>query len=145
MRSARFLYAERMSYAYQFQGGASLQSIPGAALTSGIPTIEQQINTAYTLTLKTSADFELTSDSPVTVPLPGPSAESGTPQANILQITVQGPRVKATITTADGASQVVPVDPTLYMETTTVSPITALTLTRTPGVDTLASVFLGQI
>ena len=128
-----------MTTAYQFQGGPSIQAIPGAYASSGVPVTSIPINTAYTLALQNAVSYDLSSDSPVSIPVPGVSG------ANIVLITVTGSRVKATLTSADGSAQVIPVDPTFYLESTTVSPITALTLTRTPGVDTLVSIFLGSI
>jgi hypothetical protein len=131
--------------AYTFIADATVAPISGG-FSSGIAALDVPLNEALTLSVKSSQVVELISDAAATVQLPGPtSTNPSAPLANVVVIKVVGPRVKAAITTADGASQIVPVDPLFVLHTTTVSPITALTLTRTPGNDTFVHLFLGQI
>ncbi len=135
-----------MATTYTLNADALTAPQSGSTFSSGQPVVDVPLNEVVTLSLSSTQTIELIGDSPVTVLLPGPSsANPGGPQANCLLIKIVGPRVKATITTADGAAQVIPVDPLLILNSEGASPITALTLTRTPGVDTFAYVFLGQI
>lgn len=79
----------------------------------------------------------LSSDAPVSVPVPA----SGGAAVLCLKVT-SGAEIVARITTAAGTTQIVPVDSFLLLESRT-SPITALTLTRTPATATTVEVFLG--
>ena len=134
-----------MSDIYRLTADAQVSTLFGPS-GSGQAALDVPIDEALCLAVRSSQVVELISDAPVVVQLPGPtSGAPAAPQANALIAKVVGPRVKATITTADGATQVVPVDPLLVLHTTTVSPITALSLTRTPGNDTFVHLFLGQI
>lgn len=134
-----------MSDRYQIQGSATTSPISGASAPVGAQ-VAVEIDEALVLSVDLQRRYDLIDDAAVTVQLPGPtSSNPSAPQANVLIIQVTGPRVKATITTADGAAQVIPVDPLLVLHTETGSPITALTLTRTPGNETFCDVFLGQI
>ena len=135
-----------MATIYTLNADALTAPQAGAVFSSGQPVVDVPLNEVVTLSLSSTQTIELIGDAPVSVLLPGPSSANPLgPQANCLLIKIVGPRVKATITTADGSAQVIPVDPLLILNSESVSPITALTLTRTPGVDTFAYVFLGQI
>jgi hypothetical protein len=52
-------------------------------------------------------------------------------------------KVRARLTTSDGATQSVPVDPIFVLVSEGV-PVTAIDLTRVSGVETIVSVFIGQ-
>ena len=114
------------------------QTVPSSSQTSGIAVLDVPVNESFTLTWKRTDIVELTVDTPVTVPLPGP-----TPQAAVLMLKAVGGKVKATITNADGAAQVISFDSVLILINQSAM-ITALTLTRLPAVDTFVHVFMGQ-
>lgn len=132
-----------MADAYHLIADATVA--PLSSPSSGEADIGVAIDEQITLSLDYKLTVELTTDAEVVVPLPGPSAANVDPLANVVVIKVEGPRVKAKLTTADGAAQVLPVDPLLILHSLTVSPVTALSLTRSPGNDTLVHIFLGQI
>lgn len=56
---------------------------------------------------------------------------------------LSGGKVIASFTSADGALQTIPIDD-FAMLITKAAPFTALTLTRTPGTDTLIKIFMGE-
>lgn len=135
-----------MADTYHLTAEAETGPVAGGSLSSGSANVGIPVDVSLVLTASVARSYELISDAPVTVDLPGPTSDNpDAPQANVLHVQVSGPRVKATITTADGTAQVVPVDSLLILHTTTIAPITALTLTRTPGNDTFVSVFAGAI
>lgn len=87
---------------------------------------------------KTAVSLNMTGDSPLAVPF------GSVANAHVVIIkVVSGLKVVATITTADGTAQTVPVD-TFLAIVAEGSPVTALTLTRTPATLTQVRVFLGQ-
>lgn len=81
--------------------------------------------------------YTLDADAPVDVDFGGLSA------ANVVMIKVTGGKVRVRLTSADGATQAVPVDSLLVLvdRATTVS---AIDLTRTPSTSTRVQVFLGE-
>ncbi len=80
--------------------------------------------------------ISLTSDSPLTVDL---GSLSGA-HVVILQSTS---KVRARLTSSDGSTQAVPVDP-LQLLISQAVPVTAIDLTRLPGVNTEVTLFLGE-
>lgn len=91
---------------------------------------------SLSIAAKQMLTFSLSSD------LAFPIDLTTTPNVNMLYIDVSS-KVKLTITTADGATQVVPVDPVMFWISSTV-PITALSITRLAGTDTNVKVILGD-
>lgn len=83
------------------------------------------------------AEFELTSDSPVTVPLAALS------QAHFVYMRSTGGKIRARLTSADGTQQSIPVDPTLCVMSNSV-PFTAIDITRQPGVQVTVRVLLAE-
>ena len=136
-----------MATIYTLNADALTAPQVGSTFSSGQSVIDVPLNEVVTLSLQSTQVIELITDDTVDVLLPGPSsANPGAPLANCILIKIIGPRVVATITTADAEGpQVIPIDPLLILNSESVSPITDLTLTRTPGVDTFAYIFLGQI
>jgi hypothetical protein len=67
----------------------------------------------------------------------------GVTNAHIVILKSTNGKVLATITTADGTSQVVPFD-TYWILMSEASPVTALTLTRVAGVETTVRIFLAE-
>jgi hypothetical protein len=97
------------------------------------------INESEVLQEKSANSFDLSSDSPFTVPFGSVASAS----VMIIKV-VSGLKIVATITTADGTAQTIPVDSFLAIISEG-SPVTALLLTRTPATDTSVRVFLGEM
>ena len=115
----------------------SYEVAPQGSALSMAPSIIAQISENRTLQHKMIADIDLTVDAPVTV------AFGGVVNAHVLELKATGGKVKATITTSDGAAQVVPVDSALILICDG-APVTALTLTRLASTPTSVRVFLGE-
>lgn len=82
-------------------------------------------------------DIELSADAPVDVSF------GGLTNAHVVILKALGGKVRARLTSADGAAQSVPVDPLCILLAGKV-PITAIDLTREAGVSTTISIFLGE-
>jgi len=95
------------------------------------------INEAKTLKVKSSTDVVLDVDTPVPVPF------GGVANAHIVILKSTAGKVKARITSADGALQGVPFD-TYWILMSDSEPITAIDLTRVAGVETTVRVFLAE-
>jgi len=67
-------------------------------------------------------------DSPVSIPLAGLGAAG----ANVVHLRAEGAKVRARVTSTDGSTQAVPVDPLLFVESDSVA-ITAIDVTRVAG------------
>ena len=119
-----------------FNGEVAVE--PPAGNNSGQPTVlvsysekvaqERQLVTTYTLD----------ADTPVSVDL-GPLTE-----VNFLSVRAVGNKIRVRITSADGSSQSIPVDPTLLLRCDSVG-ITAIDLTRTATYDTDVYLVMTQI
>lgn len=113
----------------------------GTKPTSGTPSSDPAFDAAVeeyvTLDRKHFDTVALTTDNPVVVSL------GGLDDAAVVILRATGAKVKATLASADGAAEVVPVDPLLIVVSREV-PFTALTLTRAAGLDATVKVFLGQ-
>lgn len=88
------------------------------------------------LDAKLVSRVSLTGDAPVSVAFGSLAA------ANVVVLQANG-KVRARLTSSDGSLQALPVDPLLILITSAVS-ITAIDLTRLPGVNSEVSVFLGE-
>jgi len=124
-----------MADGFTLSGSYSVQPLTSAL--SFAESVVAQISEAVQLSAKQVVDYDLTSDSPQTV------AFGGVANANVVIMKALGDKVVAHITTADGTSQAVPFD-TYWIWMCQGSPMTAITLTRAPGVETSVRVFLGQ-
>jgi len=105
-------------------------------LASGAAALLTQILEQVTIDEKNLVTYDLTSDSAQVV------AFGGVANANVLIIATDR-KVKVRVTSADGATQAIPVDDTLILISRTV-PITAVDITRVPATETHVSVFLGE-
>jgi hypothetical protein len=126
-----------VSDAVTIQG--SIQATPNDASLSGLPQVLATLAESFVVgTTVVPGRYDLTSDSPQSV-----SLGSMTVGANMVIVKPIGVQhVKLTVTSADGASQSFPVDTILILVSQN-NPITALALTRDPGVETLVEVTLG--
>jgi hypothetical protein len=120
----------------QFTG--TLQSTPTDPSASAQPSVLAQI--AESLVLKRLSDpgqYDLTADAAVPISL------GAIANVNVLMVKVTGGPVTLRVTSAAGATQSIPVDSFFYVMTGTV-PITAIDVTRSPGVETFVDVILGE-
>ena len=95
------------------------------------------INESIQLKAKESTDVLLTVDSAVAAPF------GGVTNAHIVILKAVGGKVKARITSADGATQSVPFDTYFILMSESV-PVTAIDLTRVAATPTTVRVFLAE-
>lgn len=100
------------------------------------PEVLAQLEEGLYLTDKVVGSYTLGSDSPVSVSL-------GSLTGAHVVILRASSKVRARLTSSDGGAQSAPVDPLLVLISSAVA-VTALDLTRLPGVSTEVSVFLGE-
>lgn len=110
---------------------------PLGSTTSFAPTIAAPINETRTLSAKHVDDVDLAADAPQALNF------GGVQNAHIVLLKAVGGKVTAQITSTDGAAQAIPFDTYLVLMSESV-PVTAISLTRTPGIETSVRVFLGQ-
>jgi hypothetical protein len=115
----------------------SYQTTPLDGVASFGPDISAPINESLSLGKKSVQDLDLTVDSPVSV------AFGNLSSAHIVILKAIEGKVTAKFTSTDGAAQAIPFDTYLILMSMS-APITALTLTRTPALNTQVRVFLGQ-
>jgi hypothetical protein len=121
-----------------FTLSGSYESKPASVgSASGAASISAPIDEVVQLETRTQVELTLTSDSAVAVSIPGAS------NINVVVIRTVGGKVKARISSSDGATQSVPVDPFMALITESVN-ITALDVTRVAGQETTVQVFLGE-
>lgn len=120
---------------FRLQG--SLYTQPTTGSPSGDPEVETPIMEQMALRNKTIGQYNLDTNDPVAVSL------AGLEGANVVMVKSVGGRVRVRITSADGVEQAVPVD-SFMVFTTLTQAITAIDLTRQPGVSTNVRVFLGE-
>jgi len=105
----------------------------GVSISASIP-----LSSVSYLARKLVTRYVLTGDGAVTVNF------GGLTNAHVVVLrTHLARKVLATLTSADGSAQVVPVNPSLVLFTNT-TPVTALTLTRVSGIETTIDVLLGE-
>lgn len=119
---------------------ASARAVPNNTLPlgSGCPTIDFPFLEEMTLATKNYDEPDLLVDAPVPVGFGGV-----TNAAVVIISTVNGAKVTARITSADGTEQSIPIDDTLILICRSV-PVTAIDLTRLPATATKVKVFLGE-
>lgn len=115
----------------------SITTTPTTGPQSGIVSFAMPLDEQVVLKSKEAGVYTLASDAPVTVSF------GGVANANVVFVRGYGGKLKLTLTSADGATQIVPVDPIGYLRSDKV-PYTALTLTRDIGVQVVAHVLLGE-
>lgn len=121
-----------------FKLSGSYTSAPTYGNPSGCPSVEAPIDEA--MTLKKSplvSEYELTADAPQAVSF------GSLTNAHVVIIKTYGGKVRATLTSADGASQAIPVDSFAAIMSSSV-PYTALSITRVSGTTTSVKVLLGE-
>lgn len=120
-----------------FSLNGSYQTQPTIGNPSGSPDVNAPIEERVGLLNKTIGTYQLSADSPVSVDF-----GSFTSGANIVIIKTIGGRVRARMTSIEGVEQAVPID-SFFTLICISTPITAIDLTRSPGVPTTVKVFLG--
>lgn len=115
----------------------SYSATPASGTPSADPIITAALDERLMLATEVVSQIALTSDTPVVLPLGGLSS------INTLIVKCVGGKVRVRITSADGSQQAVPVDTFLALISASV-PMTAVDVTRTPGVQTIVRYFLGQ-
>lgn len=127
-----------MSDKFTLQANARATPNSTLPLGSGCPTIDIPFDEEVTLATKNYEEVGLSVDTPVAVSF------GGVTNASVVIIsTVNGAKVTVRITSADGATQSIPIDDTLILISRSV-PVTAIDLTRVPATDTNVKVFLGE-
>jgi len=124
-----------MSDTFRLQGTYSTTPLVG--VPSGFPSLAAPINEIAQLAGKQPGQYTLDTDAAVDVAFGGLSA------ANVVIIKAVGGPIRVRLTTGSESDQVVRVDSFLVLLSYTV-PYTAIDLTRSPGVETIVEVFLGQ-
>lgn len=99
--------------------------------------LAQPIDESANLKSKAADVANLASDDPYPVPF------AGVVNANLVYMRAVGGKVVASVTSADGVEQTIPIDPLLCLISSS-SPITAISLTREAGQDTSVSYILGE-
>jgi hypothetical protein len=115
----------------------SITTRPAIGAPSGFPSLSFPLAERMVLVNMQAARYELDADDPVNVQF------GGVTNAQVLFIKAVGGKVRVRITSADGATQAIPVSDMLYLECVDV-PITAIDLTRVAGTETTVEVFLGE-
>jgi hypothetical protein len=126
-----------MGDVFRLQGSYGTE--PSESTTQSLdPSIATPISEVLSLAKKLTADYELAGDTPQQVALGGLTG------ANVLVVsTDEGRKVVVRITSADGATQSIPVEGAMLLMTAS-TPITAIDLTRVTGISTTVHIFLGQ-
>lgn len=120
-----------------FTLSGSYETHPTTGSPSAVPNVVAPVSEVVQLENKSVQFFVLDADAPVSVQFPAGFT------CNVLVVKAQGGKARVRLTSADGSSQAVPVDTFLALISQTVG-ITAIDLTREPGVLTQVQVFLGD-
>lgn len=115
----------------------SYETSPLGSPLSFAASIVAQINEQRTLKYKHVQDLDLTGDAPASVSF------GGVANAHVVVMKAVGGKVRARLTSAEGAQQAVPFD-TYFILMSESAPITAIDLTRVAGTATSVRVFLGE-
>lgn len=116
----------------------SIVTNPSVGNPSGFPSVSIPLDERMVLENMQPSRYVLSADAPVSV------AFGGVVNANFVVIKVEGGlKVRARVTSTDGATQAIPVDDLLILKARSV-PITAIDLTRVAGVATNVEVYLGD-
>jgi hypothetical protein len=124
-----------MADAFKLLG--SYETSPLGNPLSFAPNIIAQISESKTVKAKQIEDVTLDVDTPIAVPF------GGVINAHIIILKATGGKVKARVTSADGAVQAIPFD-TYWILMSESVPITAIDLTRVAGTLTTVRVFLAE-
>jgi hypothetical protein len=116
----------------------SYSATPASGTPSADPIITAALDERLMLATEQYSQLTLNNDSPVALPF------GGLTQANVLIVKIVGAaKANVRITSNPGSNQVIPVDSFLALMTAS-EPITAVSVQRTPGVQTTVRYFLGQ-
>ncbi len=122
----------------QFSLVGTYTSESGFTLPPGEPNVGTPILESLLLAEQVPYSFSLNTDAPLLVPLPGALASG----VNVLIVKASS-KVRVRVTSSDGSQQAWPVGTFVALVCDPVD-ITAIDLTRLPGVDTSVDVFIGQ-
>jgi len=125
-----------MADKFQLIGSWGTTPQTSSLLASGLPSILAPISESVSLSQKNPDDYTLTVDGAV------PIAFGGVTNAHVVVIFCDR-KIKVRLTSADGATQSVPVDGMLLLISETV-PFTAIDMTRVAAQETRVKTFLGQ-
>lgn len=125
-----------MTDRFQLKGSYSTSVLSGSPLSGGAQ-VGAQLDEHLQLGKKAISELSLDGDAPVTVDLCGMAV------AHVVILRTNARHVTARVTSADGTTQSIPVNPLAVIISKNV-PVTALDLTRAPGVSTTVNVFLGE-
>jgi hypothetical protein len=121
---------------FTLSGAVTVQ--PAVGNPSGVPSVTIPLSETVMVGAWTPSQYTLTVNTPVAVML------GGVGTVNVLQVkVVSGDHVRVRITSADGATQAIPVDTVLVLMTRDIG-ITAIDLTRDLGVETVVEVFVAE-
>lgn len=124
--------------AQPFLLAGSYGTVAGCAAPVGAPSLIAPFNIDLFLSQQSWQTVDLISDAPTSVTFP-----TGLVLAALI-ILVPSYKVRARVSSADGAQQAIPSDAFTVLVSQSV-PFTALDLTRLPGTDTTVNVFIGQL
>lgn len=120
-----------------FELSGSFNSEPAVGDPAGSVLPSSNFNEKFYLKTKEVAQYTLTDDNPKTIAL------GGLTQVHVIMLRASGGKVRVRLTSADGSTQSIPVDPTLHLISLSV-PITAIDVTRVTGISTIVNVFIGE-
>lgn len=120
-----------------FKLSGSYLTQPLSQPLSFAPTIEASIDESLSIKAKQVTEILLSADAPVAVNF------GGVTNAHVVILKSTDGKVKASISSADGAAQAVPFD-TYWILMSESVPVTAISLTRVAGAETTVRVFLAE-
>lgn len=124
-----------MAYQFGLTGGYTTTPLDG--VPSLAPSVDAPLDESMVVLRKTEYDVDLNSDAPVAVQF------GGVVNAHVVILKTVGGKIKARLTSTDGATQAVPVDSTFILISQSV-PITAIDLIRVPATPCTVRVYLGE-
>lgn len=124
-----------MSALFTLQGDYSTKPLSGSP--SGDPAVASPIKEPVSLSNQSIGTISLDADGPVTLPL------GALTQVNVVMLKTVGGRVTLRYTSSEGVDQAFPVD-SFIAHITQSEALTALTVERVPGVQTIVTYFLGE-
>lgn len=123
----------------QFTLSGQYQTSPSVGAPSGFPAVITPLLEQFNIIAKHVDTVTLSADAT------SPLSFGGVTQAHVLIFVATGGPIQVAMTSTYGTLQVIPCDDLLIIISKTTIPVTAVNLTRTPGVSTTVQVFLGQI
>lgn len=124
-----------MSESYRLQGGYTIS--PQSTPASGCPNVQVTLDESVTLDKQMFTEIDLDVDTAIAVDF------GGLTNAHVIAIH-SNRKVAVAFTSADGTSQIIPVENFLKIISKGTVPYTAITLTRVAGQETKVKVFLGS-